>query len=265
MRYTANNPSNARIIGTGAGNTELMLSESWKAGLKEFNQYLIKYKKIQREKQQARTVLFNAIGLCISLCLVILAFEWKSYDHNNLVNLGTMNAEFEEILDIPITEQPPPPPPQTQAVTIIEVSDVEEIKEDIQISLDVEVTEESVLEDVIYEAVEVPEEEVEEVFLFVEEAPHPVGGLKSFYTYISEHLEYPVIAKRMGIEGKVYVQFIINKDGSITDLEILKGIGSGCDDEALRVIRESPNWVPGKQRGQPVKVKMAIPIVFELQ
>ena len=263
--YTANKTSEARIMGTRTGNSELMLSERWKSGLREFNQYLIDYKKIQRKKERAQTVLFNAIGLCISLSLVILAFEWKSYDHNDLVSLGSMNAEFEEILDIPITEQPPPPPPQTQAVTIIEVSDVEEIKEDIQINLDVEVTEESVLENVVYEAVEVEEEEVEEVFLFVEEAPHPVGGLKDFYNYVAEHLEYPVIARRLGVGGKVYVQFIINKDGSITDLEILKGIGSGCDEEALRVLAESPNWVPGKQRGQPVKVKMAMPIVFNLE
>lgn len=263
--YTVDNPSEARIMGTNTGNTELVFSDRWKTGLKEFNQYLINYKKIQRKKEKARTVLFNAIGLCISLSLVILAFEWKSYDQNDLVNLGTMNAEFEELQDIPITEQPPPPPPQSQPVTIIEVSDIEEIKEDIQINLDVEVTQESVLEDVIYEAVEVEEEEVEEVFLFVEEAPHPVGGLKSFYNYLAEQLEYPVVARRLGIEGKVYVQFIINKDGSITDLEILKGIGSGCDQEALRVLRESPNWVPGKQRGQPVKVKMAMPIIFDLQ
>ena len=91
---------------------------------------------------------------------------------------------------------------------------------------------------------EVEEEEVDEVFLFVEEAPHPVGGMKSFYEYVAKHLLYPPIAMRMDVQGKVYVQFIINKDGSLTDFEILKGIGAACDSEALRVLKESPNGSP---------------------
>jgi len=241
------------------------VSDRWQAGLKEFNQYIIDFKRIKKRKEQARSILFNAVGLCISLMLVITAFEWKTYDSGHIIDLGSMQVDFEEILEIPITEQPPPPPPKSQAITIIEVPDIEEIKEDIQISLDVEVTEESVMEEVIYEMTEVEEEAVDEVFLFVEEAPHPIGGMKSFYEYVANHLHYPAIALRMGIEGKVYVEFIINQDGSLTDFQILKGIGADCDDEALRVLKASPKWAPGKQRGKPVKVKMALPIIFVLE
>ena len=115
-------------------NAPLAVSNRWQAGLKEFNQYIINFKRLKKKKEQARGILFNAIGLCISLLLVITAFEWKSYDTAHIIDLGSMNAEFEEILEIPITEQPPPPPPKSQAITIIEVPDIEEIKEDIQIN-----------------------------------------------------------------------------------------------------------------------------------
>ena len=245
--------------------TKINLSPKWKSKFKEFNQYLIENKKIRKRKQQAKAVLFNAIGLCISLLIVITAFEWKFYDNNDLISLGNLSSEFEEILDVPITEQPPPPPPKMQAVNILEVPDVEEIEQELDIVLDVEVTQETEIADVVYEAPEEPEEEAEEVFLFVEQAPTPKGGMKSFYEYIAKNLEYPATARRMQVEGKVYIQFIINKDGSLTDFQVLKGIGGGCDEEAIRVLKSSPKWEPGKQRGRPVKVKMSLPIVFILE
>ena len=248
-------------------NTKIRLSRKWEAKFKEFNQYLIENKRLQKRKEHAKALLFHAIGLCISLLIVITAFEWKFYNSNELISLGNLSAEFEEILDIPVTEQPPPPPPKIQAVNIVEVPDIEEIEEDLEVMLDVEVTEETALEDVIYDPDEYAEEEeeVEEVFLFVEQAPTPKGGMKSFYSYVAEHLEYPATARRMLIEGKVYIQFIIDKDGSLTNFEVLKGIGGGCDEEAIRVLKGSPKWEPGKQRGRPVKVKMALPILFQLE
>ena len=244
----------------------LNLTKKWKSKLREFNQYIIEHKKLRRKKAQARSILFNAIGLCISLSLVLVAFEWKFYDSQELVNLGALSAEFEEILEIPVTEQPPPPPPKAQAVNILEVPDVEEIEDELEIVLDVEVTEETTYEDVVYDAeVTIEEETADEVFIFVEESPHPVGGYETFYKDVASRLTYPPMARRMRTEGKVYISFIINKDGSLTDLEVLKGIGTGCDQEALRVLSESPKWSPGKQRGKPVKVKMTLPILFVLE
>jgi len=166
-------------------------------------------------------------------------------------------------MDIPPTEQPPPPPPKIQQPQIIEVPDEEEIEEEIEIDLDVEVTEETVIEEVIFD--EAPEEEMaEEIFTVVEDQPAPIGGMAAFYKYIGKKLKYPAQARRMGIEGRVFVQFVVDKDGSITDVVAVKGIGAGCDEEAVRVIQASPKWKAGKQRGRPVKVRMILPITFKL-
>ncbi len=205
--------------------------------------------------------LFLNIGLSISLILVIAAFEWPSGDDSGLVDLGQVNDDFEDIMEIPPTEQPPPPPPKIQLPEIIEVPDEEEIEEEIELDLDVEVTEETVIEDVVFEP---EEEEVEEVFTIVEDQPEFPGGLQAFYKYVSDNMKYPSQARRMGIEGRVYVQFVVDKSGNVTEVESVKGIGAGCDEEAERVLRESPQFKPGKQRGRPVKVRMVLPIIFKL-
>ncbi len=206
---------------------------------------------------------YMSIGLMISLLFTVVAFEWKSYDDNDLVNLGALDADFEELQDIPITEQPPPPPPQVTPPEIIEVPDEQEIEEEIEVNLDVEVTEETVIEDVVFD--EAPEEEAaDEIFQFVEDQPSPLGGMKAFYAYVGKNMKYPAQARRMGIEGKVYVTFVVGKDGALTDVKVLKGIGAGCDMEAIRVLSGAPKWKPGKQRGRPVRVRMQLPIIFKL-
>lgn len=199
----------------------------------------------------------------ISLLFTVVAFEWKSYDNNDLVNLGALDADFEELQDIPITEQPPPPPPQVTPPEIIEVPDEQEIEQEIEVNLDVEVTEETVIEDVVFD--EAPEEEAaDEIFQFVEDQPTPLGGMKAFYAYVGKNMKYPAQARRMGIEGKVYITFVVGKDGALTDVKVLKGIGAGCDMEAIRVLSGAPKWKPGKQRGRPVRVRMQLPIIFKL-
>lgn len=203
------------------------------------------------------------IGLTASLLLVILAFEWRTYDDSGLVDLGQVEDDFEDIMEIPPTEQPPPPPPKIQLPEIIEVPDEEEIEEEIEVELDVEVTEETVIEDIVFE--EAPaEEEVDEVFTIVEDQPEFPGGMAAFYKYVGDNMEYPSQARRMGIEGRVYVQFVVDKDGTITEVKAVKGIGAGCDEEAEKVLRQAPKFKPGKQRGRPVKVRMVLPIIFKL-
>lgn len=210
-----------------------------------------------------KTGLFFNIGLCLSLLLVITAFEWRFYDQGNLMDLALDNEDLEEILDIPVTEQPPPPPPVIQQPEIIEVPDEEEIEEEIEVNLDVEITEDAVFEDILFDDAPA-EEEVEEIFQVVEDQPEPIGGMEAFYKYVSKNLDYPAQARRMGIEGRVFVQFVVDKDGSITDVVAIRGIGAGCDEEAVRVIKEAPKWKPGKQRGRAVKVRMVLPITFKL-
>lgn len=226
--------------------------------------YLHDLKRTKNKSFNSRVMLYRAISLCISLSLVILIFEWKSYGDENLLALNGVTTEFEEIIDVPVTEQPPPPPPQSQVVNITEVPDVVEIENEIELDLDVEVTEESVIEEVIYEEMAFEEEEAEEIFQFVEESPTPKEGIAGFYEYVAANLEYPMTARKSLTEGKVYVQFVIGKDGSISDVQVIKGIGFGCDEAAVKVIRNAPNWNPGKQRGKPVKVRMSLPITFKL-
>ncbi len=203
------------------------------------------------------------IGLCVSLLSVIVAFEWKTYDESGILDLGQVQDDFEDIMEIPPTEQPPPPPPKIQLPEIIEVPDEEEIEEEIEVELDVEVTEETVIEDIVFE--EAPEEEVvEEVFTIVEDQPEFPGGMAAFYKYVGDNMDYPSQARRMGIEGRVYVQFVVDKDGTVTEVTAVKGIGAGCDEEAERVLRQAPKFKPGKQRGRAVKVRMVLPIIFKL-
>jgi len=210
-----------------------------------------------------KTGLFLNIGLVVSLLLVITAFEWRFYDDGELMDLGQVSDEFEDVMEIPPTEQPPPPPPKIQQPEIIEVPDEEEIEEEIEVDLDVEITEETVVEDIVFDA-PVEEEVADEIFTIVEDQPQPKGGMAAFYEYIGKKLKYPAQARRMGIEGKVFVEFVVDKDGSITSVKAIKGIGAGCDEEAIRVIQTAPKWNPGKQRGRPVKVRMILPITFKL-
>ncbi|MBV6647599.1 MAG: energy transducer TonB, partial [Cyclobacteriaceae bacterium] len=120
------------------------------------------------------------LGLTLSLAIVIVAFEWRSYDDGGIVDLGDVNDDFEDIMEIPPTEQPPPPPPKVQLPEIIEVPDEEEIEEEIEVELDVEVTEETVVEDIVFEE-EPEEEDVDEVFTIVEDQPEFPGGMAAFY------------------------------------------------------------------------------------
>ena len=106
--------------------------------------------------------------------------------------------------------------------------------------------------------------EGEEVFDIVEDQPTPIGGMPQFYEYIAQNMKYPSKAKAMGIEGRVFIQFIVNKSGKLTQVKAVKGIGAGCDEEAVRVIENAVPWTPGKQRGREVNVRMILPITFKL-
>ena len=116
-------------------------------------------------------------------------------------------------------------------------------------------------EPVAEKAAETPQE----VFTVVEQQPQPRGGMPGFYQYIAEHMNYPKQARQMGIEGKVFVEFIVDENGYLTQVKAIKGIGAGCDAEAVRVLQNASRWKPGLQRGIPVKVRMVIPITFALE
>jgi TonB family protein len=103
-----------------------------------------------------------------------------------------------------------------------------------------------------------------EIFDVTEVQPNPPGGMEGWSEYLSSNLAYPNQARQMGVEGTVIVVFLINSDGSVSDAEILRGIGAGCDEEALRVVQNSPNWSPAQQKGQVVNSRMRLPVRFKL-
>jgi len=210
-----------------------------------------------------KTGLFLSLGLLLTMTLVVTAFEWKNYD-DSIADLQGKNIDaFDETMEVPPTEQPPPPPPQIQQPQVVEVPDEEEIKEDIKVNLDVEVTDQTKIEEIVVQAA-APEEESDQIFTIVEESASPKGGMAAFYKFVGEKIKYPPQARRMGIEGRVFVEFVIAKDGTLTEVKAIKGIGAGCDEEAVRIVQSSPPWNPGKQRGKPVKQRYTLPIIFKL-
>ncbi len=222
-------------------------------------------KKSSKADLEGKKVIFTQIGLIIALAATLLAFEWKSYDRS-VEGFGERIVDDipEEI--IPITEQkvkPPPPPPPQQVIQLNIVEDDVEVEEDLII--DAEADETTEVEE--YIPIEVYEEVVEEapIFTVVESMPEFKGGMAKLYSYLGNNIKYPVMAKESGIQGKVYVTFVVERDGSITDVRVLRGIGGGCDEEAIRVVSGMPGWTPGKQRGKPVRVQYNLPVRFTLQ
>ncbi len=200
--------------------------------------------------------LFFQIGLIITLIIVFLAFEWKSYEKTDY-NLGQLNLDDLEEEIIPITKQeikpPPPPPPPPEVIEIVE--DEVEIEEE----LEIEDTESD--EDI---AIEIEEESDDEFFMVVENMPEFPGGDLGLMKYIQKNVKYPPIAKEYNITGKVYVSFIVDKSGSVTNVKIVRGVDKSLDAEALRVVKSLPKYKPGKQRGKAVRVMFTIPINFTL-
>lgn len=207
--------------------------------------------------------MYFMIGAVIALSVLLLSFEWKVFE-GELAQLGELVLDEEEDELIPITQQelppPPPPPPITTIIEIVE--DDEEIEEELEIE-DTDSDEDDIVE--IIEVEEEAEAVEEEIFTIVETQPSFPGGTAAMYKYLGNSTKYPPMARDNNIQGRVYVSFVVEKNGSITDVKVLRGIGGGCDEEALRVVKAMPKWSAGKQRGKAVRVRFNLPIVFTLQ
>jgi periplasmic protein TonB len=220
-------------------------------------------KKTPKADLENKKRIFLQIGLAVALLAVLVAFEWKQYERPEF-DLGTLDMEIIEEEDIPITrqEQPPPPPPPEPSTELIIVDDDVEIDE--EFTIDVEATVYTEIQE--FTPIIVVEEEIEEdvIFTVVEDQPSFPGGEEARIRFLQENLRYPQMAREAGIQGTVFVTFVVERDGSVTDVRVLRGIGGGCDEEAVRVVRNMPRWQPGRQRGQPVRVQFNMPIRFVL-
>jgi len=112
---------------------------------------------------------------------------------------------------------------------------------------------------------QVTEEDPNKIFTAVEKDPSFKGGIENFYAYLRKNVHYPAIAKENNVQGKVFLTFVVERDGSLTDIKVLRSLGSGTDEEAMRVLKASPRWTPGIQNGRPVRVQYTVPISFTLQ
>ena len=225
-------------------------------------------KKSPKADLESKKLTFTLVGLVLTLFVVWRVFEYKSYDKQTVDNLQTkVEVIEEEMVEITKQEQPKvqPPQPKPQVTQIEVVEDDVEVEDEIDINA--EVDQDEVIEEYEFTPPEIEEEEIveAEIFKVVEEMPEFPGGAAKMMEYIQKNIKYPMMARESDIQGRVFVSFVVEPDGSITNVAVLRGIGGGCDEEALRVVQSMPNWKPGKQRGSAVRCSFTVPIVFKLQ
>lgn len=222
-------------------------------------------KKSNQADVHNKSAFFFSIGLFVTMTATLLVFEHKTPDDITDLFAARNSDNMEELVDVPPTEQLPPPPPPQQQPQVVEVPDEEKIEEEIQVNMDVESTEETKVEHIEVKQEKEEEEDVNQIFTIVEEVASPVGGMSAFYKYVNQIIKFPQKAKRAGVEGKVFCTFIVNRDGTIEDVKVLRGIGWGCDEEAVRVIQGAPAWKPAKQRGKAVRSRFHVYVQFLLE
>ena len=223
-------------------------------------------KKSQKASLEDKKVVYVLMGFVFVLSLCYVALEWTEKEVTKY-EVADMEFTFEEEVEIQQTTQettPPPPPPPVQEVEVLNV-----VEDDVETeSIEINTEDDKDVEVVIAAPVEAPVEEEEEevVFVVVETMPEFPGGQQALFKYLSENVKYPVIAQENGIQGRVICQFVVNKDGSMVDVEVVRSGGdASLDKEAVRVIKSMPKWKPGKQRGKAVRVKYTVPVNFRLQ
>ena len=225
-------------------------------------------KKTPRADLEKRRGMFLEIGLVVILAAALVAFNVKSYE-KEVKEVSTRTADVEIEADIIQTEQEetPPPPPEEPEVVATELNVVENDAEDIhEIGIvNAEARADEALEFTRVEVTEEVEEAEEEVFLVVEEDPEFPGGLDALSKFIADNIKYPQLAKENNITGRVFVSFVVEKDGRVGQVKILRDIGGGCGNEAVRVVKLMPKWKPGKQRGKAVRTQFNLPVNFDLQ
>ena len=226
-------------------------------------------KKSEKANLENKKLLFVEIGLVISLAITLFAFEWTSTETEVAMLEDTQELVLEEEI-IPITQEAPPPPPAAPKIPVLSdqidiVDDEIEVDDDLFMNLE----DDSSLGVEIMDYVEVEEEVVEEEaipFQLVEEKPSFNGGdANQFSKWVNSRLVYPEIAKENGVQGRVTLQFTVEKDGTVTKVKVLRGVDPSLDKEAVRVVSMSPKWKPGKQRDRAVPVTYTFPVIFQLR
>jgi len=225
-------------------------------------------KKSDKANLNKKRVLYLEIGMLIAMGASLLAFEWQATPKEDAKIEGPAEqAVEEEVVIATRPEEPPPPPPEPPRITeFLEIMD-NDVKIDTHIDVNMDVDLNTEITVVEFTPTEVIEEEEIVLFAIVEEKPTFMGedADVGFRKWVNSKIQYPPIAAENGIFGRVYYEFAIDKSGNICDIKLLRGVDPLLDAEALRVLKMSPKWTPGKQRNKPVKVKYQFPFVFQLQ
>jgi protein TonB len=201
-------------------------------------------------------------GLVLVTAFILCLFEYKRIDLAGANIKSYLTAlEDEEVMEIepntPKPPQPPPPPAPPEEVEVLQEDDKRDETKTIIIDQEADF-------DIVIELEEEPEPIVEKIFDVVEENPEFIGGITKLHEYLVKNIKYPEMAKNNDTQGKVFVQFVVWKDGTIKDVKVVKGVHKILDIEAARVVKTMPKWNPGKQRGKSVNARFILPIKFRL-
>lgn len=224
-------------------------------------------KKTPKANLENKKTMAILIGLVLALGIMFIAFEWskneiKVYD-------DAIQGEFvedEEMIEVTFRDETPPPPaPPIQETVLSDIIDIRDDKEDIQ-TKNFDSEDDKNKKVVIQAPIAAPVEDPEEsrIHVVVERMPEFPGGEAAMNQFINRTIRYPVIAQENGIQGRVVVQFVVNTDGKIVDVEVVRGVEESLDKEAIRVVKAMPPWNPGRQGGKNVRVKYTLPIRFRI-
>jgi len=221
-------------------------------------------KKSKNADLEAKRVGFFGLGIVIAASVVLMAFTFSTIELETIAkNDAEKNKIEDEIIEEMIFNEPPPPPPPAPVVApppVIE--EVEEVEDDVEVEVI-----ETVDEDLIDLDAE-PEEEAEEIVATVYDvvaiSPEYPGGPGEMAIFIQENFEYPEMAREMGEQGTIWVEFVVYSNGDIRDVKVVKGVSESLDKEAKRIVKKMPNWKPGEQAGKKVNVRYTIPIKARL-
>lgn len=224
-------------------------------------------KKSNRADLETKRSIFFQIGLIVALGLSLAAFEWKSPVRKIVVDTQWEAVNEDLVIKNTVFEDHKPMPKPIVAPAIRIVDNNTSVTQDL--AIDMEIRPEDVQPEYLAPVATYLEEEnslaEETPFVVVEHMPEFPGGMKALREFLAKNTRYPATANEIGIQGTVYLYFVVEKDGSISGIKTMRGIGGGCDEEAERVLSLMPRWKPGNQFGKPVRVSYNVPVVFKLQ
>ena len=226
-------------------------------------------KKAPKANIETQKTTFFLMGLVVALAVLFVGFEWSSTISKLDEAVVVQDVLAEEEIEITQRDPTPPPPPPPPEPELPEILDVVEEKVENKIDLSSLEDDQSKAQIQTYTPPPPPkpveEEATDEIFVVVEKQPDFPGGTSALMKFLGDNIKYPVIAQENGIQGRVITTFVVERDGSISDVQVVRGQDPSLDKEAVRVIKTMPKWTPGQQRGKPVRVRFTLPVQFRLQ